>query len=102
MTDTPDKADEAWPRTVTLTKPITAFEQHFSTLSFREPTAGDVMDHGMDFAAGGDLDWPRLIPLMAALCGKPERSLRTLAVRDLLRIAGMISDFFNREAAATS
>jgi hypothetical protein len=87
--------------TVTLSKPIPVFDEKFTSLKFRKPTAGDIIQIGNPVLFDPISDPPRvehhaqrMTAMMARLSGVPASSLAKLETEDWIACAWELSPFF--------
>jgi hypothetical protein len=84
----------SFPQTFPLTQAIDAHGERVQTLTLRAPRTGDVALTDSPIRGDGELDLPRLIPLISRLADIPESSVKQLDIGDLLAIGQLLRLFF--------
>lgn len=69
------------PVTVQLLKPIRNGDETITSLTFNEPSAGDMC--GADMVSG---DFQKGLAVFSGMCGVPLPALKTLSARDVKKI----------------
>lgn len=82
-----------------LETPVEAHGETITEIEFREPTAGDLVDHGdpldIDYQTGGmRFNPPEMTEMMAALAKVPPSSIRAMTPRDWKACAMLLTTFF--------
>lgn len=81
----------AWPLNFDLSRPCEVFGDTIGRLTLREPTAGELVKHGVfDDQLGGD----QMLDLIAELSGQTPAAIRKLPGADMLRLSKRVLGFF--------
>lgn len=83
--------------TVKLSRPITAIDQTFTELTFREPTGADVVASGHPIGSDGKLgkvDAESVAVLIGRLAGLPRRSVDEMPISDWSACMKAVMGFF--------
>lgn len=93
------------PVTLSLSRPIQAHGETVTELTFREPTAKDIIAAGFPFSvktsgetATREFNMDSVAELISDLAAIPRPSVAQLSVLDFTRAMGAVLDFFNDPA----
>lgn len=102
--------------TITLVKPVPCEGGTISTLTFREPEGGDIVNRGypFDIYQGDDTDIDTkneqkvrfnvkvICALASDLAGVPKSTIKALCIADFQQVIGVITGFFGLSAEGKS
>lgn len=85
-----DPREITFPYDFRLSKPVQAHGEDHLVLTLREPTGADVLEFGL--LEG--FEPAQFVPLVGRLAKVPDGTIKSMAARDLLSLATVLSRFF--------
>ena len=101
-----ETAEQVWPWVAKLRKPVLAYGDKVSSLSIREPVAGDIEANGDPVFYDYKFDPPQMrfnetnmAKMIASLASVPHSTVKQLHPKDWKNIAFGIASFFTPDGA---